>query len=185
MPTLVGVVPFVAGAPFVSGTWFVAGAPFVLGAPFAGVPHFVVGTRFVVGAHLGVRPDAVRPDGVLKLPIRLRDQVLGVIEARKPDHAGPWSQDEIEQLTSLVDQLSVTLENARLYEDTQNRAEHERILAEITTKVRATTDINTIMQTAMLELATALNVPQGAIRLQAAGPYPPGIAPDGGSANEQ
>jgi len=138
-----------------------------------------------VGAHLGVRPDAVRPDGVLILPIRLREQVLGVIEARKPDHAGPWSQDEIEQLTSLVDQLSVALENARLYEDTQTRAEQERILAEITTKVRATTDINTIMQTAMLELATALNVPQGAIRLQAAGPYPPGIAPDGGSANEQ
>jgi GAF domain-containing protein/HAMP domain-containing protein len=133
-----------------------------------------------VGAHLGVRPD-----GVLRLPIRLREQVLGVIEARKPDHAGPWSQDEIEQLTSLVDQLSVALENARLYEDTQTRAEQERILAEITTKVRATTDINTIMQTAVLELATALNVPQGAIRLQAAGLYPAGMAPDGGSANEQ
>ena len=133
----------------------------------------------------GVPPHAVHPDGVLKLPIRLREQVLGTIEARKPDHAGPWSQDEIEQLTSLVDQLSVALENARLYEDTQTRAEQERILAEITTKVRATTDINTILQTAVLELATALNVPQGAIRLQAAGLYPAGMAPDGGSANEQ
>ena len=145
-----------------------------------------------------VPPHAVHPDGVLKLPIRLREQVLGTIEARKPDHAGPWSQDEIEQLTSLVDQLSVALENARLYEDTQTRAEQERILAEITTKVRATTDINTILQTAVLELATALNVPQGAIRLHPAAPNvrahgvrppdgvrPAGMAPDGGSANEQ
>ena len=140
-----------------------------------------------VGAHLGVRPDDTPPDGVLKLPIRLRDQVLGVIEARKPDHAGQWSQDEIDQLTSLVDQLSVTLENARLYEDTQNRAERERILAEITAKVRATTDINTIMQTAVFELASALNVPQAAIRLHAAGPdvgahlgvRPDGVRPDG------
>jgi GAF domain-containing protein/HAMP domain-containing protein len=151
------------------------------------------------------RPDAVppgaaaRPDTLLKLPIRLREQVLGVIEARKPDHAGPWSQDEIEQLTSLVDQLSVALENARLYEDTQTRAEQERILAEITTKVRATTDINTILQTAVLELATALNVPQGAIRLGVEahgvrpdgvppgdlGARPAGMAPNGGSAHEQ
>ena len=52
--------------------------------------------------------------------------------------------------------------------------ERERLLADITTKVRATTDVTTIMQTAILELATALRVPYGAIRLQP-------VAPQGGS----
>ncbi len=102
---------------------------------------------------------------LVKVPIRLRDQVLGTIEARKPELTGGWTQDELALINNLVDQLSVALENARLYEDSQYRAERERMLAEITTKVRATTDVNTIMQTAVLELATALRVPYGAIRL--------------------
>ena len=138
----------------------------------------------------GVRPilaDEPAPAGesggaVVKVPIRLRDQVLGTIEARKPDQSGAWSQDELTLINSLVDQLSVALENARLYEDTQTRAERERKLAEITTKVRATTDVSTIMQTAILELAAALRVPYGAIRLQPAAPQDDA---DGGQADER
>lgn len=118
----------------------------------------------------------------VKVPIRLRDQVLGFIEARKPDQAGDWNQDELALINNLVDQLSVALENARLYEDTQTRAERERRLAEITTKVRATTDVGTIMQTAILELAAALRVPYGAIRLQ---PPTPRDEADGGQADER
>ena len=122
-------------------------------------------------------------DGTLvKIPIRLRDQVLGYIEARKPELTGGWSQEELALITNLVDQLSVALENARLYEDTQYRAERERMLAEITTKVRATTDVNTIMQTAIFELATALRVPYGAIRLHK---VPPQSEAEGGAANGQ
>jgi len=122
-------------------------------------------------------------DGTLvKVPIRLRDQVLGYIEARKPDHTGTWSQEELSLITNLVEQLSVALENARLYEDTQFRAERERLLAEITTKVRATTDVSTIMQTAILELASALRVPYGAIRLHAVSP---GGESERGAADEQ
>jgi len=138
----------------------------------------------------GIRPLAeddpgleAEPEGTLvKVPIRLRDHVLGYIEARKPEGTGEWSQDELALINSLVDQLSVALENARLYEDTQSRAERERTLAEITTKVRATTDVNTIMQTAINELATALRVPYGAIRLEAAAPQDEA---NGGPVDEQ
>jgi GAF domain-containing protein len=119
---------------------------------------------------------------VIKVPIRLRDQVLGYIEARKPENTGDWSQDELGLINNLVDQLSVALENARLYEDTQYRAERERVLAEITTKVRATTDVSTIMQTAILELASALRVPYGAIRLHTPGAQ---SESEGGSLNGQ
>jgi GAF domain-containing protein len=138
----------------------------------------------------GVRPlqedeptlDTEQDKTLVKVPIRLRDVVMGYIEARKPENTGGWSQDELTLITNLVDQLSVALENARLYEDTQYRAERERVLAEITTKVRATTDVNTIMQTAILELATALRVPYGAIRLHKVAPR---SESEGGSADEQ
>ncbi len=125
---------------------------------------------------------AQQDGSLVKVPIRLRDQVLGYIEAHKPELSGGWSQEELVLINNLVDQLSVALENARLYEDTQYRAERERMLAEITTKVRATSDVNTIMQTAILELASALRVPYGAIRLHKVS-SPSGS--EGGAANEQ
>ncbi len=121
-------------------------------------------------------------ESLVKVPIRLRDVVMGYIEARKPEQTGGWSQDELALITNLVDQLSVALENARLYEDSQYRAERERVLADITTKVRATADVNTIMQTAILELATALRVPYGAIRLHKIAPR---SESEGGAADEQ
>ena len=102
----------------------------------------------------------------LALPIKVRDQLLGVIEARKPSQAGQWTKDEQTLMETLVDQLGVALENARLYEDTQQRAVQERLLSDITAKVRSSTDVNVILQTAMQELATALRVPRGAIQLR-------------------
>ena len=140
--------------------------------------------------HAGVRPiteqENIQVDDqdetLIKIPIRVREQLLGVIEAHKPEERGEWNQAEITLMTSLVEQLSIALENARLYEDTMIRAEKERVLADITSKVRATTDVNTILQTALHDLAEALRVPRGEIRLRVPGGR---NDPDGGSAHGQ
>jgi GAF domain-containing protein/HAMP domain-containing protein len=101
----------------------------------------------------------------VQIPIIIRDQVLGMIEARKPQAAGEWSQAEIMLMNGLIDQLGVALENARHFEESQRRAEREKILADITGRVRSTADFNEIMQTAIKELSEALHVPRGSIRL--------------------
>ncbi len=137
-------------------------------------------TAGYIGDATGVRPlhahspvsQAQNTEGApfaLSLPIKVRDQLLGYIEARKPQ-ANEWSKDEQALMETLVDQLGVALENARLYEDTQKRAEQERLLSDITAKVRSSTDINMIMQTAMQELAEALRIPRGAIQLRRTAP---------------
>jgi GAF domain-containing protein/HAMP domain-containing protein len=114
---------------------------------------------------------------LVRVPIRIREQIVGVIEARKPETSGVWTQEEYGFLNTLVDQLSLALENARLYEDTQGRAERERVLADITAKVRSTTDVSAILRTAIQELAGALRVPQGSIRLRPT--EPTGVADRG------
>lgn len=110
--------------------------------------------------------DQLTAKGALKLPLKVRDQVLGDIIAQKEAGESDWSEEEITLMETLVDQLSVALENARLYEDSRLRAERERVLSEITSKVRSYTDVNMILQTAVQELAEALRVPKGAIRLR-------------------
>jgi GAF domain-containing protein len=78
-----------------------------------------------------------------------------------------WTQDEIEFLQTLNEQLGVALESARLYEETRKRAERERLTGQITARMRASNDPNEILQTAVGELRKALRVTHAqAIRTQ-------------------
>lgn len=108
-------------------------------------------------------------EGVLAIPVKIRDQVIGVVRLQKPDDKAEWSKEEVELMEALTDQLGMALESARLYEDTQRRAERERLISDITTKVRASTNLDVIMQTAVQELAEALNISRGSIQLRGDG----------------
>jgi GAF domain-containing protein len=102
---------------------------------------------------------------ILKIPVKVRDQVLGSIQAQKEETGQEWTQDEIEMLKTLVDQLSIALENARLYEDTQRRAERERVAADISARIRESLDVDTVLRTAVMEMRRALNLDEITIRL--------------------
>jgi GAF domain-containing protein len=106
-------------------------------------------------------------DGATSLttPIKARGQVIGVIGARKPDDAGAWTQDEIALLETLAEQLSVALESARLYQDTQRRAVRERLTGEVTARMRETFDVETVLKTAAQEVRQALGLPEVVVRL--------------------
>ncbi len=97
----------------------------------------------------------------MSIPIVLRDQVLGIVRLKKPSDAPAWTTDEINLMNNLIDQLEIALESARLYRDTQRRAERERMVTEITTKIRSTTDPKIMVQTAINELREALQAQRG------------------------
>jgi GAF domain-containing protein/HAMP domain-containing protein len=101
----------------------------------------------------------------LALPIQVRGETIGVLDVCKPGAAGEWAREEMAQLETLVEQLGVALENARLYEETQLRAERERIIAGITARVRASMDPETILRTAVRELGAALGADRAFVRL--------------------
>lgn len=93
----------------------------------------------------------------LALPIKLRDEIIGVLNVRAP--AGhDWSENEIDLVRAVADRVAISAENARLFEETTNRAERERIVADITNKIRSTNDPNEMLNTALAELQRALNV---------------------------
>lgn len=104
--------------------------------------------------------------GVLALPIKIRDQIMGVVSLKKPEEEEGWTEEEIELMENLVDRLGMALESARLYNDTQKRAERERLISDITSKVRASTNLDVILQTAVQQIAEALQAPKGSIVLR-------------------
>jgi GAF domain-containing protein/HAMP domain-containing protein len=124
---------------------------------------------------LGTEGSGLHSNGNLVLPIKIRDQIIGVVRFTKAENEKSWKDDDISFLAALTDQLATALESARLYEDTQRRAERERLISEITSKVRASTNLDVIMQTAVQELAEALQIPRGSILLRSG---------DGGSSHD-
>ena len=86
------------------------------------------------------------------LPIKIRGNVLGGIKLSKPANSDKWTQDQIELINSISEQLGVALDNARLLEDAQRRAIREQIIGEISNSVSSSTDMEEILRNAVQEL---------------------------------
>lgn len=104
------------------------------------------------------------PECILSVPVKLRDQVLGVINLRYKGKKVPNSM--VSLIEAATGRLAVTLENARLLEDIQDRAEREHTIGEISAKVRAAQDIESILKTAVSELGKTLGVDEVSIQLR-------------------
>jgi GAF domain-containing protein len=91
----------------------------------------------------------------LAVPIRLRGEVVGVLDIHVP--AGhDWDNDEIDIVKAVADRLSLALESAILLKTTQRRAEMERLTADISGKISASINLRNVLQTAVEELGHAL-----------------------------
>lgn len=94
----------------------------------------------------------------LYVPLILHEQLIGVIgiEHDQPEHK--WTENDLAIAQAAANQVSLTLENARLLEETHQRAERERIAGQITARMRVSNDPQQILQTAVSELKQALGV---------------------------
>jgi GAF domain-containing protein len=104
----------------------------------------------------------------LAIPLKVRDRVIGVLDAYKPEGTGAWTAEEMSTLQTLVEQMGIALDSARLYEDAQRRAARDRIMAEITTRMGESLDVDTVLRTAVHDMREALGVAQVDVYLEAA-----------------
>jgi GAF domain-containing protein len=104
-------------------------------------------------------------DATLVVPIRLRGETLGALGLQETDGERWWTDDEIALIEAVADQMALAIENARLLEETQRRAAQERVLSDITAQVRASTQVDTILRTAVREIGRALRASEGVIKL--------------------
>ncbi len=105
----------------------------------------------------------------LAVPVSLRGEVLGVLGLHEAEGGRWWTEEEIALVEAVADQMALAIENARLLEETRRRGERERLVADISAKVRASTDVDTILYTAIRELGRALRASDGLIRLDVGG----------------
>jgi GAF domain-containing protein len=100
----------------------------------------------------------------IAVPITLRNQTLGVLNIK---YKGTEIPSELVDLVNTAsDRLALALENARLLEQIQERAQREHLVGEISSKVRSASDIDTILRTTVTELGKSLGIDEVRIQLK-------------------
>jgi GAF domain-containing protein len=101
----------------------------------------------------------------LAVPVKVRDEVIGVIDFAKPGEGGAWTTEEIALVESLTGQLGIALDSARLYQDTQRAAARERVIGQVAGRIRETLDMEAMLRTAAEQMRQALALEDLVVRL--------------------
>jgi GAF domain-containing protein len=109
-------------------------------------------------------PETGNPVTHVAVPIKLRDQVLGVLDLHfDMDRVPP---NLLETLEAASNRLALALDNARLLEEIQLRAAREHMVSNISSKVRAESEVEKVLQTVVAELGRSLGVSDVLVQLR-------------------
>lgn len=102
---------------------------------------------------------------LLKIPVRLRDQVIGMIglESDEPDHH--WTADELAIAEATANQAAISIENARLLAESRRLIAREKLTTDITSRLRASLDMQSVLQSAARAIAEQLNISEVVVDL--------------------
>lgn len=104
----------------------------------------------------------------LAIPLIYRNEVLGVLNVESP-RVNAYTENDEEMLGTLAGSLAAIIAHSRLLEQFRQQVERERLLYEITNKIRRTTDPQKILAITADELSKALNTRRTTIVVQVGG----------------
>ncbi len=87
----------------------------------------------------------------LAIPLVYRNELLGVLNVES-EQTDAYNENDEEMLGTLGGSLAAIIANARLLEQIRTQAERERLVNEVTGKIRRSTDIQSILTTTASEL---------------------------------
>lgn len=87
----------------------------------------------------------------LAIPLIYRNETLGVINVES-EQTDAYSENDEEMLGTLGGSLAAVIANARLLEQIRAQSERERLINDITAKIRRSTDIQSILYTTASEI---------------------------------
>jgi len=101
--------------------------------------------------------------GALSVPIRVRNEVLGVLDLRFEDAVvSPEVISLVEQVSA---RLGAALESARLLEESRRAAAREQATARVASSLRERLEMDAVLKNAARELRAALDLSRVAVRL--------------------
>ena len=118
-------------------------------------------------------------------PLRMFNQVVGAVGVESNDADHQWTNEEVGLIEAVSSQVALALDNARLLEETQRRAEQLRLLQEITSAAASHIEAAELLDDIAERIRAGYNLPhcgivlfdpggkQGTVMADA---YKPGVA---------
>jgi GAF domain-containing protein len=100
----------------------------------------------------------------LAVPLVYRGELLGVLNVES-DQVGAYNENDEEMLGTLGGSLAAIIANARLIEQVRRQVDRERLLYDVTSKIRRSTDLQAIMTSTATELSKALGARKTQIKI--------------------
>jgi GAF domain-containing protein len=102
----------------------------------------------------------------VQVPIALRGVHLGRLVLKRAEHGAPWTEEEKNLLAQASEQVALALENARLYEEAQSRAQIEQTINALTVSLSRSLDVETLLRSAVAQLGEVPGIWDVAVHIQ-------------------
>ncbi len=114
-------------------------------------------------------PGTQNEKSLVFVPLVAGDQTRGLISLADLEREHAFGESDVRLLQTLANAMSVALENARLFDETQRRTRETAALAEVGRDISSTLDLSTVMDRIARHAKTLLNAGSSAIFLPDAG----------------
>jgi GAF domain-containing protein len=125
------------------------------------------GTTMIVN-DVSIEPNYINLDPEIQsemaVPITFKGEVLGVLDIELPEK-NAFLSSEADILGTLGNNLGAVIASARLLEDAKIQVTNQQQLFEVTSKIRRSVDMKSIMETSASELGRMLGAQRVSIRL--------------------
>lgn len=101
----------------------------------------------------------------ITVPIALRGETIGTLTVQVPRRER-ITADQMDLIKAVAERVALSAENARLFDETTRRAESERIVSDISSKIGSSFQTESILQTTAKELSDLLENADIIINLQ-------------------
>jgi len=101
----------------------------------------------------------------LGVPLIVANETIGAIVVQDNENEHRFDDDDMRLLVTLASQVAIAIRNARLLESSSDRADQDRQLYEISSKIHRSPDIQTILETTAQEISNALGARRTRIKI--------------------
>jgi GAF domain-containing protein len=98
------------------------------------------------------------------VPIATGDNVLGVLDVQENRKSG-FSTQAVELLQAIANQTAIAVQNTRLYNLAQRKAENETRANLISQRIQSATTIESVLQVALRDLSEALSAKRASVQV--------------------
>jgi GAF domain-containing protein len=110
----------------------------------------------------------------LSAPVLIHGQEIGMLRLEDTTPDREWTRNEQALIQAVAGEVAIAIENARLIEQTERRAQREQTISAITNQIYSATDVRKLLQITAEELRRATGSARAVVRLGR-----PGAQPDG------